>query len=160
MNHRGPPVAEKDEDHRDDQQDCQAHRENHVVDRRAHRLRGVECHLVVHSRREILRKPLQFRKCLLVNLQRIRRRELRNSKSGRLLPVVEQVRGVTFRPQFRAPHIAQAHQSSVGVCLQNDVVELRRLAQTSDGPHADLIILPGNGRLLSNFSRSDLHVLL
>ena len=44
--------------------------------------------------------------------------------------------------------------------LQDDVVELRRLAQTAHSPDAELIHLAGGRRRLTETSRGDLHVLL
>ncbi len=58
------------------------------------------------------------------------------------------------------PHIFQADQSSIGIRLQNDVVELRRLAQPSHRSHADLILLSRDRRLLAHLTSRDFHILL
>ena len=52
VNHRRPPVAEKDKDHQDDEKDRRTHRVDYVADRLAHGVGRVECDFVVHSRRE------------------------------------------------------------------------------------------------------------
>ncbi len=46
------------------------------------------------------------------------------------------------------------------VRLQNDVVELRRLAEPSHRPHADLVLLARTGRLLPDLPGRDFDVLL
>ena len=60
VNHRRPPVAEKDKDHQDDQQDRRTYREDHVANGFTDRVGGVECELVVHPGREVLREPFEF----------------------------------------------------------------------------------------------------
>src|SRR5580693_7512115 len=52
VNHRRPPVAEKDKDHQDDQKDRRTYRVDYVADRLPHSVGGVEGDFVVHSRRE------------------------------------------------------------------------------------------------------------
>ena len=134
VNHRRPPVAEKDKDHQDDQQDRRAYREHHVADRFAHRIRRVEGQFVVHSRREFFRKPIQFGDGPPVDIERVCRRKLRHADAHRILPVKLQVAAVIFRAQLGPAHVFQPHQGSVGVGLQDDVVELARLRSDARRP--------------------------
>ena len=95
-----------------------------------------------------------------VDIERVRGGKLRYAKPDSILPVELQVGGVIFRAQFGVAHIFQANQSAIGIRLENDVVELARLAESAHGPHADLILLPLRRRLLANLSGCDFHVLL
>ncbi len=98
---------------------------------------------------------VQFRDGAAVHIKRVGRRELRYGDSDRVLPLELQIGRVALGAKFGAPYILQADQSAVGVGLQNDVVELRRLAQPPDRPHADLVLLSRNRRLLPHLSGCD-----
>ena len=52
-------------------------------------------------------------------------RKLGDAEADRILSVELQVRAVVFRAQLGPADVFQANQGSVGVRLQNDVLELR-----------------------------------
>ena len=80
--------------------------------------------------------------------------------SDRILPVKLQIRRIVFRAQLRTPYIPQPNQRSIGIRFQNDVVELRRLAESPDRSHAHLVLLAVDRRLLAYLPGRDFHVLL
>ncbi len=159
MNHRRSPVAEKDKDHKDDQQDRRTYREDHVADGFTHGIRRIECDVSGHAGRKALRQPIQFRDGPPIDIERVGGGELRDAYPDRFLSVELQIRAVAFRPQLGPSHILQADQSSVGVGLENDVVELAGFAEPAHGAHADLVLLSFSGGLLTNLSGRHFDVL-
>ena len=75
------------------------------------------------------------------------------------MAVEPQNRPVIFGSQLRAPHVFHANERPVAPRLQNDVVEFRRLAEPSYGPHADLKRVLLQCRRLADLSGGYLHVL-
>src|SRR6202041_3406282 len=160
VNHRRPPVAEKDKDHQDNQKDRRTYRVDYVADGLAHSVGGVECDFVVHSGREFFREPLQFGNGAPVDVERIRGGELSDAHADCVLTVKLQVRTVIFRAQFGAAYILQADQGAVGIRLENYVLELASLAEAPNRAHADLILLSLRGRLLTHLPGRYFHILL
>ena len=120
----------------------------------------VEGVFVFHSGREVFREPIQLRQRPAIHVKRVRVRELQDRDTHRGMPVVDQVRAVVLRSQFGPAHILEPDQGSVSIRLENNVFELRRLAEPANGAHADLKLLSGLDWRLSYLAGSDFHILL
>ena len=66
---------------------------------------------------------------------------------------------VIFRAQLRVTDVFQSHQRPIGSRFQNYFVKLRRFAEPSHCPHADLVRLPLLRRWLADLPGRHLHVL-
>ena len=114
----------------------------------------------MHSGRKVLGQPLEFGDGSAIDLERVGGGQLLHRQADGILTIELQVGGIGLGAEFGMAHIFQPHQSAVAIGLKNDVVKLRRFAKSAHGTHADLVILAGNGRLLSHLAGGDLHVLL
>src|SRR5207248_9036865 len=76
-----------------------------------------------------------------VHLQRVRRRQLPHGEADAVLALVPQKGRVVLRAELRPSDVLQANQRPLRRALQNDVIELARLAQAPHRTDADLILL-------------------
>ena len=83
--------CEKNKDDEDDQDNGLDQRGEHVPDRFAYRLGGVERILILHAGREMLGKTVQFGQDQAVHFESVRGRELGNAETYRVVTVVHQV---------------------------------------------------------------------
>ena len=141
VNHRRSPVAEKDKDDQDDQQDRRTYREGHVANRLAHRVGRVECDLACMPGRKPLLQPLQFGNRFRSTSSAFAVESCVTAIPMASCPLNCRVGGVILRAEFGVSDVFQPDQRAIGIGFQNDVVELRRLAQPAHRPHADLVRL-------------------
>ena len=90
-------------------------RGEHVADRFAHRVGGIEGILVLHAGRKLLRQPVQFGHGQAVHFESVRGRELGDAEADGIVSVEHQVRAVILGAEFGAADIFQANQSAVGI---------------------------------------------
>ncbi len=77
-----------------------------------------------------------------IDLQRVRGRQLQHAEADGVAALIARRRRVALGAELDAADVLDAHQRAVGRSLQDDVLELRRLAQASRRAHADLERLP------------------
>ncbi len=134
-------------------------RRHHLADRLCHHRRRIEGHLDLQAGRETLRQAGDFGVDVAVHLQGVRGRQLQHTEPDRVTPLIARRRAVALRAQFGAPDIPDAYQRAVGGALHDDVLELRRIGQSSGRANADRERLPFPRRLLPDRARRDLDVL-
>src|SRR5580700_11346714 len=147
MDDGSPPVAKKNEDDQDDEQDRGAHRKNDIPDGFADGVGGIEGYLILHSGREVFGKAIEFGYALLVDVERVGGGELSDGDADGVASVVVEVGGVVFSAEFGVADIFEADQSAIGIALEDDLIELLGLGQTTNGSNADLEILARHGGL-------------
>ncbi len=94
-----------------------------------------------------------------VHLQRVGIAQLLNADADGVLAVVAQIGRVGFRAQLRVANIFELNNTG-GSVLNNDIVELRRIGETSDHAHGNLIRLLRIGGRLAHLAGGNLDVLL
>src|SRR5208283_5738633 len=93
-------------------------------------------------------------------VERIGGGQLSYANADAVVAVEAKAIAVILCAQFRVADIDEPNQRAVAARLEDDVVELLRIGQSPDGPHADLKHLVVSGGLRSNLPGSDLDVLL
>jgi hypothetical protein len=116
--------------------------------------------LIVHAGRELPLQALELLDHRVVDVERVRGRQLDDPHADPFDALESQLRRIRFRAELCAADVAHPDERPALTRLENDVVELVRLPEAADSAHAELIHLPGGRRRLSQAAGGDLNVLL
>ncbi len=159
------PVLQEQEDHSDDDEDGLADGDLDLADGVADHRRGIDCDDALHAGREGLLQLRQDGPAAFVHVQRVGIGELLHADADSLAGVLAigetKIGAVVLRAQIGVAHVLQQDQAAQRcAALEDDVVELVRIAQPADHAHGHLVALPRVGRWLAKLARGHFHVLL
>ena len=153
-------ALQEDEDHQHDEQDREEQRDHHFPHGLPDHRGGVEGDLVADALRERFRQLVHLGEDRLVDLQRVRRRELRDAEADGLATVVAQVARVVLGPDLDARHVLQQDQRAVDAGLEDQLAEVLGRGQPALRADAHVKRLPARRGLRAHRARGNLDVLL
>jgi len=159
VNDRGSPVAEKNEDHEDDEQNGGTYRNNDVAYGFADGIGGIEGNFIPHAGGKVLGETVEFSDALLVDVEGVGRGELGHGDADGVAAVVVEVGAIVFGAEFGVTDVSETNQGSVGIAFEDDVIELGSFRETANDADTHLEILPGNGGLRTDASGGHFDVL-
>src|ERR1700722_5407690 len=116
------PVEQEEEDQNDDDDPRFLQGSDYFLYRVADNRGRVKRNYVLDAGRKRLGKLDHHRFCSLIDVERVRIRQLLYANADGFVPAVQQVGVVAFGANFRAPNILELHNPILGV-LDDDVFE-------------------------------------